>query len=149
MGFGHALGGCRHYSTHHSVFASSRSLYGRNRNLLFHEHQPVDRPVSLCAASKTTNELMAHTCSRPDGLPATGLRFFSVHGAQGRLDMALTLFAPGIPVGEPITVSNIGKSYPSELFRFIEVTEQALDLQVGMDVQPIQPGVCCFSYFAE
>ena len=102
VGFGHLLEGCRHYGTENLVYASSSSVYGGNRNLPFHERQPVNHPVSLYAASKKANELMAHTYSHLYGLPATGLRFFTVYGPWGRPDMAPMLFARAILAGEPI-----------------------------------------------
>ena len=83
VGFGHLLEGCRHHGTENLVYASSSSVYGGNRNLPFYEQQPVNHPVSLYAASKKANELMAHTYSHSYGLPATGLRFFTVYGPRG------------------------------------------------------------------
>ena len=109
VGFGHVLEGCRHHGTKNLVYASSSSVYGGNRNLPFHEQQPVNHPVSLYAASKKANELMAHTYSHLYGLPATGLRFFTVYGPWGRPDMAPMLFARAILAGEPIKVFNHGK----------------------------------------
>ena len=108
VGFGHLLEGCRHHGTENLVYASSSSVYGGNRNLPFHEQQPVNHPVSLYAASKKANELMAHTYSHLYGLPATGLRFFTVYGPWGRPDMAPMLFARAILAGEPIKVFNHG-----------------------------------------
>ena len=93
----------------HLVYTSSSSVYGGNRNLPFHERQPVNHPVSLYAASKKANELMAHTYSHLYGLPATGLRFFTVYGPWGRPDMAPMLFARAILAGEPIKVFNHGR----------------------------------------
>ena len=109
VGFGNVLEGCRHHGTENLVYASSSSVYGGNRNLPFHEQQPVNHPVSLYAASKKANELMAHTYSHLYGLPATGLRFFTVYGPWGRPDMAPMLFAKAIIAGEPIKVFNHGK----------------------------------------
>ena len=109
VGFGHLLEGCRHHGISNLVYASSSSVYGGNRNLPFHEQQPVNHPVSLYAASKKANELMAHTYSHLYGLPATGLRFFTVYGPWGRPDMAPMLFARAILDGEPIKVFNHGK----------------------------------------
>ena len=109
VGFGHILEGCRHHGVDNLVYASSSSVYGGNRNLPFHERQPVNHPVSLYAASKKANELMAHTYSHLYGLPATGLRFFTVYGPWGRPDMAPMLFAKAILAGEPIKVFNHGK----------------------------------------
>ena len=190
VGFGNILEGCRHHGTENLVYASSSSVYGGNRNLPFHERQPVNHPVSLYAASKKANELMAHTYSHLYGFPATGLRFFTVYGPWGRPDMAPMLFARAILAGEPIKVFNhgrmqrdftyiddivegvlrccdkpatanpdfdplqpdpataaaphrvfnIGNSQPTELLRFIEVTEQALGKEAIKDFQPMQPG---------
>ena len=109
VGFGHILEGCRHHCVENLVYASSSSVYGGNRNLPFHERQPVNHPVSLYAASKKANELMAHTYSHLYGLPATGLRFFTVYGPWGRPDMAPMLFAKAILAGDPIKVFNHGK----------------------------------------
>ena len=109
VGFGHLLEGCRHHGTENLIYASSSSVYGGNCNLPFHEQQPVNHPVSLYAASKKANELMAHTYSHLYGLPATGLRFFTVYGPWGRPDMAPMLFARAILAGEPIKVFNYGK----------------------------------------
>ena len=109
VGFGNVLEGCRHYGTENLVYASSSSVYGGNRNLPFDERQPVNHPVSLYAASKKANELMAHTYSHLYGLPSTGLRFFTVYGPWGRPDMAPMLFARAILAGEPIKVLNHGK----------------------------------------
>ncbi|WP_114993547.1 NAD-dependent epimerase [Synechococcus sp. UW179A] len=109
VGFGHILQGCRHHGVENLVYASSSSVYGGNRNLPFHEQQPVNHPVSLYAASKKANELMAHTYSHLYGLPATGLRFFTVYGPWGRPDMAPMLFAKAILAGDPIKVFNHGK----------------------------------------
>ena len=109
VGFGHVLEGCRNYGVENLVYASSSSVYGGNLNLPFHEQQPVNHPVSLYAASKKANELMAHAYSHLYGLPATGLRFFTVYGPWGRPDMAPMLFAKAILAGEPIKVFNQGK----------------------------------------
>ena len=109
VGFGHILEGCRHQEVAHLVYASSSSVYGGNRNLPFRETQAVNHPVSLYAATKKANELMAHTYSHLYGLPATGLRFFTVYGPWGRPDMAPMLFAKAILAGEPIRVFNYGR----------------------------------------
>ena len=140
VGFGHLLEGCRHHGTENLVYASSSSVYGGNRNLPFDERQPVNHPVSLYAASKKANELMAHTYSHLYGLPATGLRFFTVYGPWGRPDMAPMLFAKAILAGNPIRVFNIGNSQPTPLLRFIEVMEEALGCEAMKDFQPMQPG---------
>ena len=108
VGMGTILEACRHHRVAHLVYASSSSVYGGNRNLPFTEYQPVNHPVSLYAATKKANELMAHTYSHLYGLPATGLRFFTVYGPWGRPDMAPMLFAKAILAGEPIRVFNHG-----------------------------------------
>jgi UDP-glucuronate 4-epimerase len=107
-GFLNVLEGCRHQQVEHLVYASSSSVYGANRKLPFAVEDAVDHPVSLYAASKKANELMAHTYSHLYGLPTTGLRFFTVYGPWGRPDMAPILFADRISRGEPIDVFNHG-----------------------------------------
>lgn len=108
-GFAHILEGCRHHGVAHLVYASSSSVYGLNSHMPFSVHDNVDHPVSLYAASKKSNELMAHAYSHLYGLPTTGLRFFTVYGPWGRPDMALFLFTKAILAGEPIKVFNHGK----------------------------------------
>ena len=108
VGFGNILEGCRNTGVRHLVFVSSSSVYGANTKMPFSEHDNVDHPVSLYAASKKANELMAHTYSHLFGLPATGLRFFTVYGPWGRPDMALFLFTRAILEGRPINVFNNG-----------------------------------------
>ena len=108
VAFGAVLEGCRHQGVEHLVYASSSSVYGGNRRMPFSEQHPVNHPVSLYAATKKANELMAHTYSHLYGLPATGLRFFTVYGPWGRPDMAPMLFARAILAGEPIRVFNHG-----------------------------------------
>ncbi len=109
VGFGSILEACRHGGVTHLVYASSSSIYGGNRHMPFSEQDPVNHPVSLYAATKKANELMAHTYSHLYGLPATGLRFFTVYGPWGRPDMAPMLFARAILAGEPIRVFNHGR----------------------------------------
>jgi UDP-glucuronate 4-epimerase len=109
VGFLHILEGCRHHGVGHLVYASSSSVYGGNTNMPFSVHHNVDHPVSLYAASKKANELMAHTYSHLYGLPTTGLRFFTVYGPWGRPDMALFIFTKAILEGRPIDVFNHGK----------------------------------------
>ncbi len=109
VGFGHILEGCRANEVEHMVYASSSSVYGGNTNLPFIENQGVDHPVSLYAASKKANELMAHSYSHLYNLPSTGLRFFTVYGPWGRPDMALFLFTRAILSGEPIQIFNQGQ----------------------------------------
>jgi len=109
VGFGSVLEACRHQGVAHLVYASSSSVYGGNRQMPFSEQHAVNHPVSLYAATKKANELMAHTYSHLYGLPATGLRFFTVYGPWGRPDMAPMLFARAILAGEPIKVFNQGR----------------------------------------
>jgi UDP-glucuronate 4-epimerase len=109
VGFLHILENCRHYSVEHLVYASSSSVYGANTNMPFSIHQNVDHPLSLYAASKKSNELMAHSYSHLFGLPTTGLRFFTVYGPWGRPDMALFKFTKAILAGEPLQVFNYGR----------------------------------------
>ena len=109
VGFGHVLEACRRHTIAHLVFASSSSVYGMNAKLPFSETDPVDHPVSLYAATKKSNELMAHVYSHLYNLPTTGLRFFTVYGPWGRPDMAPMLFTKAILEGRPIDVFNEGR----------------------------------------
>ena len=109
VGFVNVLEGCRHHEVEHLVYASSSSVYGANRNVPFSVHHNVDHPISLYAATKKANELMAHTYSHLYRLPTTGLRFFTVYGPWGRPDMALFLFTDAILGGRPIDVFNEGR----------------------------------------
>jgi len=109
LGFTNILEGCRHAGVKHLVYASSSSVYGANTQMPFSVHQNVDHPVSLYAATKKANELMAHTYSHLFRLPTTGLRFFTVYGPWGRPDMALFLFTRAILAGRPIDVFNHGR----------------------------------------
>ncbi|HEX21901.1 MAG TPA: NAD-dependent epimerase/dehydratase family protein, partial [Chromatiales bacterium] len=109
VGFMNILEGCRHNGVEHLVYASSSSVYGANTNMPFSIHNNVDHPLSMYAATKKANELMAHTYSHLYDLPTTGLRFFTVYGPWGRPDMALFLFTRKILAGEPIDVFNYGK----------------------------------------
>ncbi|EON77496.1 dTDP-glucose 4,6-dehydratase [Lunatimonas lonarensis] len=108
VGFIHILEACRHYRIKHLAYASSSSVYGSNTNMPFSTSHNVDHPVSLYAASKKSNELMAHTYSHLFGIPTTGLRFFTVYGPWGRPDMALFLFTKAMKEGRPIQVFNYG-----------------------------------------
>jgi len=108
-GFMNILEACRHNRVEHLVYASSSSVYGSNTRMPFSVHHNVDHPVSLYAATKKANELMAHTYSHLYGLPVTGLRFFTVYGPWGRPDMALFMFTKAIIEGQPIKVFNNGK----------------------------------------
>jgi len=118
IGFTNILENCRHTGVEHLVYASSSSVYGNHTNMPFSIHESVDHPVSLYAASKKANELMAHTYSHLFNLPTTGLRFFTVYGPWGRPDMALFLFTKNILAGKPIDVFNYGKHKRD--FTFIE-----------------------------
>ncbi len=109
VGFLNILEGCRHNNVEHLVYASSSSVYGANESMPFSVHDNVDHPLSLYAASKKSNELMAHTYSNLYNLPTTGLRFFTVYGPWGRPDMALFLFTKAIKEGKKIQVFNYGK----------------------------------------
>ena len=108
-GFLHVLEGCRHHGIEHLVYASTSSVYGANRAMPFSEHHATEHPLTLYAASKKANEMMAHSYAHLYGLPCTGLRFFTVYGPWGRPDMALFLFTRAILAGEPIQVFNHGR----------------------------------------
>jgi UDP-glucuronate 4-epimerase len=109
VGFANVLEGCRHNGVGHLAYASSSSVYGANTNMPFSVHHNVDHPLSLYAATKKANELMAHTYSHLYGVPTTGLRFFTVYGPWGRPDMALFKFTRAILAGQPIEVFNYGR----------------------------------------
>src|ERR1019366_4777207 len=109
LGFANVLEGCRHSGVEHLVFASSSSVYGANTKVPFSVHDNVDHPISLYAATKKANELMAHVYAHLYGLPCTGLRFFTVYGPWGRPDMALFLFTKAILEDKAIDIFNFGK----------------------------------------
>jgi UDP-glucuronate 4-epimerase len=109
VGFMNVLEGCRHHRVRHLAYASSSSVYGGNTQMPFSEHHNIDHPVSMYAATKKANELMAHTYSHLFGLPTTGLRFFTVYGPWGRPDMALFLFTKAMLEGRAIDVFNHGQ----------------------------------------
>lgn len=109
VGFGHVLEGCRQNGVQHLLFASSSSVYGMNKAQPYSPHHNVDHPVSLYAATKKSNELMAHAYSHLYGIPTTGLRFFTVYGPWGRPDMAMYLFSKAISEGTPLRVFNHGR----------------------------------------
>src|SRR6516162_11647903 len=123
-GFTNVLEGCRHNSCRHLVFASSSSVYGANTKLPFSVRDNVDHPISLYAASKKANELMAHAYSHLYRIPATGLRFFTVYGPWGRPDMAMFIFSLAILAGQPIKLFNHGKMRRD--FTFIDDVRQAV-----------------------
>jgi UDP-glucuronate 4-epimerase len=124
-GFLNVLEGCRHRKTGHLVFASSSSVYGANTRLPFSVHDNVDHPISLYAATKKANELMAHAYSHLYGLPATGLRFFTVYGPWGRPDMAMFIFAKAIAEGQPIRLFNYGRMRRD--FTYVDDVVEALE----------------------
>ncbi|MFP5483340.1 MAG: NAD-dependent epimerase, partial [Gammaproteobacteria bacterium] len=143
QGFMNVLEGCRQHPVRHLVYASSSSVYGGNAKLPFSEQDPVDRPVSLYAATKKANELMAHTYSHLFRIPTTGLRFFTVYGPWGRPDMSPMLFARAILAGQPIQVFNHG--HMSRDFTYIddivEGVVRVLDKPATPDeaFNPLQP----------
>jgi UDP-glucuronate 4-epimerase len=132
-GFINVLEGCRHNGCEHLLFASSSSVYGANTKLPFSVHDNVDHPISLYAASKKANELMAHTYSHLYGLPATGLRFFTVYGPWGRPDMAMFIFAKAILAGQPIKVFNHGNMRRD--FTYVDDVTQAIGRLIGRKPQ--------------
>lgn len=136
-GFVNLLEGCRHAKVGHFVFASSSSVYGANTKQPFSEHDNVDHPVSLYAASKKANELMAHSYAHLFRLPCTGLRFFTVYGPWGRPDMALFLFTQGILAGTPIKVFNQGKMVRD--FTYIDDIVEGVIRVIDRPAQP-NPG---------
>src|SRR6202041_1679875 len=109
VAFANILEGCRHHGVTHLTYASSSSVYGGNTHMPFSVHDNVDHPISLYAATKKANELMAHAYSHLYGLPTTGLRFFTVYGPWGRPDMAMFIFAKAIAEGRPIRLFNHGR----------------------------------------
>ena len=133
-GFVNILEGCRHSQVGHLVYGSSSSVYGGNTRLPYSEHDSVDHPVSLYAATKKADELMAHTYSHLYGLPTTGLRFFTVYGPWGRPDMAPILFTKAILAGEPIKVFNHGRMQRD--FTYIDDIAEGV---VRIADQPAQP----------
>ena len=134
VGFGNLLEGCRHSGVKHFVYASSSSVYGANTKQPYSEHDNVNHPVSLYAASKKANELMAHSYSHLFGLPCTGLRFFTVYGPWGRPDMAPMLFANAILAGKPIDVFNNGNMERD--FTFIDDIVEGVSRVVQKPAEP-------------
>ena len=143
QGFMNILEGCRHNDVAHLAYASSSSVYGGNAQIPFSEHHSVDHPVSLYAATKKANELMAHTYSYLYGLPTTGLRFFTVYGPWGRPDMAPFLFADAIRNGRPIDVFNHGAMMRDFTYidDIVEGVIRVLDkpATVNLDFDPLRP----------
>ncbi len=134
VGFAHVLEGCRHNDVKHLVYASSSSVYGANESMPFSVYDNVDHPVSLYAASKKANELMAHTYSHLYGIPTTGLRFFTVYGPWGRPDMSPIKFAKAITEGKPIDVYNYGKHQRD--FTYIDDIVEGLIAVLDKPAQP-------------
>lgn len=128
-GFLNVLEGCRHRATPHLVFASSSSVYGANAAIPFSEHHLADHPISLYAATKRANELMAHSYAWLYGIPTTGLRFFTVYGPWGRPDMAMWIFARAIAAGEPIQLFNHGRMRRD--FTYIDDVAAAVERLIG------------------
>jgi UDP-glucuronate 4-epimerase len=138
-GFLNVLEGCRHRKTEHLVFASSSSVYGANIRLPFSVHDNVDHPISLYAATKKANELMAHAYSHLYGLPATGLRFFTVYGPWGRPDMAMYIFAKAIAEGQPIRLFNHGRVRRD--FTYIDDVVEAVERVIAKIPAKAEAGV--------
>ncbi|MCO5054635.1 NAD-dependent epimerase [Thermomonas sp.] len=155
-GFLHILEGCRHHGVEHLVYASTSSVYGANRAMPFSEHASTEHPLTLYAASKKANEMMAHSYAHLYGLPCTGLRFFTVYGPWGRPDMALFLFTKAILAGEPIKVFNHGKHKRSFTYvdDIVEGVVRALDTVPGknpawdaMNPDPATSGVAPYRLY--
>ena len=146
VGFMNILEGCRHNGVEHLAYASSSSVYGGNTRLPFSEHDNIDHPVSLYAATKKANELMAHTYSHLYRLPTTGLRFFTVYGPWGRPDMALFLFTKAILDGRPIDVFNHGNmvrdfTYIDDIVEgVIRVVDRPAEINPAFDATNPDPG---------
>jgi len=134
QGFANVLEGCRHNGCEHLLFASSSSVYGANTKLPFSVHDNVDHPISLYAASKKANELMAHSYSHLYGLPTTGLRFFTVYGPWGRPDMAMFLFAKAITENKPIRLFNHG-----DMMRDFTYIDDVTEAVVRLAQRPATP----------
>ena len=133
-GFLHILEGCRHHGVEHLVFASTSSVYGANLKMPFSEHQPTEHPLTLYAATKKANEMMAHSYAHLYGISCTGLRFFTVYGPWGRPDMALFLFTNAILAGEPIKVFNHGKHKRS--FTYVDDIVEGVIRTLDQPAQP-------------
>lgn len=152
VGFTNILEGCRHNGVEHLTYASSSSVYGGNTRLPFSEHDSIDHPVSLYAATKKANELMAHTYSHLYNLPTTGLRFFTVYGPWGRPDMALFLFTKAIIEGRPIDVFNSGNmvrdfTYIDDIVEgVIRVSDRAAEPAAEFDSNAPDPAVSNVPY---
>ena len=152
VGFTNILESCRHHRTGHLVYASSSSVYGMNGSMPFSVHDNVDHPISLYAASKKANELMAHTYSHLYDIPTTGLRFFTVYGPWGRPDMALFLFTEAILQGKPIKVFNHGNmqrdfTYIDDIVEgIVRVTDKPATPNPDWDSRAPDPGTSSAPY---
>lgn len=152
QGFMNILEGCRHHKVAHLVYASSSSVYGGNASMPFSEHDNVDHPVSLYAATKKANELMAHTYSHLYDIPTTGLRFFTVYGPWGRPDMALFSFTQSILAGRPIDVYNKGDmvrdfTYIDDIVEgVIRVLDKPATANDGYDARDPDPATAAAPY---
>jgi len=152
LGFMNILEGCRNHGVEHLVYASSSSVYGGNSALPFSEHQNIDHPASLYAATKKANELMAHTYSHLFRLPTTGLRFFTVYGPWGRPDMSPILFADAISQGKPIDVFNHGQmardfTYIDDIVEgVVRVTDKPATPNPGFDAANPDPATSSAPY---
>jgi UDP-glucuronate 4-epimerase len=152
VGFTNLLEGCRHHKIEHFTYASSSSVYGANTAMPFSVHHNVDHPVSLYAATKKANELMAHTYSHLYGLPTTGLRFFTVYGPWGRPDMSPSLFTSAILEGRPIDVFNQGKmqrdfTYIDDIVEgVVRVMDQPATPNLAFDPERPDPGTSYAPY---
>lgn len=152
VGFTNILECCRHHQIGHLVYASSSSVYGMNGSMPFSVNDNVDHPISLYAASKKANELMAHTYSHLYNIPTTGLRFFTVYGPWGRPDMALFLFTEAILKGEPIKVFNNGNmqrdfTYIDDIVEgIVRVTDKPATADTNWDAQSPNPGTSSAPY---
>ncbi len=145
VGFYNLLEACRHYGVNHLVYASSSSIYGNNKNVPYSTDDKVDNPVSLYAATKKSNELMAHAYSKLYNIPSTGLRFFTVYGPAGRPDMAYFSFTDKLVSGDTIKIFNYGKcqrdfTYIDDIVEgVVRVMQHAPEKQMGADGLPIAP----------
>ncbi len=150
-GFLNILECCRQHPVEHLVFASSSSVYGLNKKMPFSVHQPVDHPVSLYAASKKSNELMAHSYSHLFGIPVTGLRFFTVYGPWGRPDMSLFIFVKAILEGKPINVHNEGRmerdfTYVADIVKGVGKVLESPAQAANIDGEEMDPAVSSAPY---
>lgn len=148
--FYNILEACRYYSVEHLVYASSSSVYGSNKKVPYSTNDKVDNPVSLYAATKKSNELMAHAYSKLYNIPSTGLRFFTVYGPAGRPDMAYFGFTNKLVNGDTIKIFNYGNCNPENLLDFVQILSEELvragvlsedyDFEAHKELVAMQPG---------